>query len=121
MTPGSQNWATITVGANWRAGGPFLATLSLIERMTVSKRKIRRDLGRHKAEALAGRTDVVPTRLLWSLPGLLANLISDRAARHHFLYQARLTDGRSPAKAISDGDDFEVLRHLRAIAAGNHP
>jgi len=54
-------------------------------------------------------------------PGLVANLIGARSAQHRFLFRARLTDGRTPGQAISDGDDFEVLRHLRAIASGNFP
>jgi hypothetical protein len=87
----------------------------------ISKRLIRRRLGRHKAAALAYGDNTLKARVAWSLPGLLANVIGNRAARHHFLYRARLANGRSPARAISDGDDFEVLRHLRAIASGNFP
>ena len=89
--------------------------------MTVSKRLIRRRLGRHEATAFACGADMLKVRLAWSLPGLLFNLFDERAARLHFLYRARLTDGRSPARAIADGDDFEVLRHLRDFASGNFP
>ena len=89
--------------------------------MKASKRLIRRVIGRRKAQAHTRRANANPTRLLWSLPGLLTNLIGTSSAQHRFLYQARLVDGRTPAQAISDGDDFKVLRHLRAIASGNFP
>jgi hypothetical protein len=102
-------------GKGKTGSAPNLST----ERHTTSKRKIRRILGCQKGEALFGRANVRHTRWLWSLPGLLANLIGDASERHRFLFRAHIVDGRTPAQMTDAGDDFVVLRWLRAKAAGS--